>query len=121
MSTAKTIEHIGVVKSVDDDSIIVGIVKNSGCASCQAKESCNISETEEKEIEINQFEKNYSIGEQVKVYFSESLGFRALFLGYVLPFLIVLSILIVLTIVKINEGIAGLFALGSLLPYYLIL
>ncbi len=119
--SAKTIEHIGVVKSVANNSVIVGILTNSGCASCQAKESCNISEVEEKDIEVRQFEQNYSIGEQVKVYFSESLGFRALFLGYVLPFLVILTILIVLTIANVSEGVAGLIALGSLIPYYITL
>jgi len=121
MSITKTIEHIGVVKSVEKDSVIVSILKNSGCASCEAKQSCNISETEEKEIEVRQFNQIYTIGEQVKVYFSGSLGFRALLLGYVLPFLIVLSILIVLTIAGTGEGEAGLVALGTLLPYYFIL
>lgn len=121
MSAAKTIEHIGVVKKIADDSVIVSIIKNSGCASCEASGSCNMSEVEEKEIEVRQFQQSYTVGEQVKVYFSESLGFRALFLGYVLPFLIVILVLVALTIAKVSEGIAGLFSIGSLLPYYFIL
>ncbi len=121
MSAAKIIEHAGVVKKVDDDSIIVSIIKNSGCASCEAKGSCNVSEVEEKEIEIRKFSEKYSVGEHVAVFFSESLGYRALFLGYVLPFLIVLAILIALTVAGVDEGMAGLFALGSLIPYYLAL
>jgi sigma-E factor negative regulatory protein RseC len=121
MSAAKTIEHTGIVKRIDDDSIIVSIVKNSGCASCEAKGSCNISEVEEKEIEVRKFHEEYAVGEHVEVFFSESLGFRALFLGYVLPFLIVLTILITLTVADVGEGKAGLFALGSLIPYYLAL
>lgn len=121
MSNNKTIEHTGIVKKIDNNSIIVGIIKNSGCASCQAKESCNVSDVEEKEIEIRNFENDFSIGEQVKVYFSESLGFRALFLGYVLPFLIVFIVLIILTGAGADEGLSGLLALGSLPPYYLII
>ncbi|NJO89303.1 MAG: SoxR reducing system RseC family protein [Chloroflexia bacterium] len=121
MSAAKTIEHTGVVKRVDNDSIIVSIIKNSGCASCEAKGSCNVSEVEEKEIEIRKFSGKYSVGEHVEVFFSESLGYRALFFGYVLPFIIVLTVLIVLTVANMNEGKAGLFALGSLIPYYLAL
>jgi len=121
MGNIKTIEHTGVVKKIDDNSIIVGIIKNSGCASCQAKDSCNVSDIEEKEIEIRSFENNFTTGEQVKVYFSESLGFRALFLGYVLPFLIVFIVLIILINTNANEGLSGLLALGTLVPYYLII
>jgi sigma-E factor negative regulatory protein RseC len=121
MSATKTIEHIGVVKKIADDSVIVSIIKNSGCASCEVSSSCNMSEVEEKEIEVQKFQQKYTVGERVNVYYRESLGFRALFLGYVLPFLIVISILVTLTIAKVNEGLAGLLALCSLLPYYLIL
>lgn len=121
MSNTKNIEHTGIVKNISADSIIVGIIKNSGCASCQAKGSCNVSEVEEKEIEIKYSGKDYSIGEQVLVYFNESLGYRALFLGYVLPFILVLFLLVILSNSGTDEGEAGLISLGSLIPYYLII
>ncbi|MFC2152872.1 SoxR reducing system RseC family protein, partial [Bacteroidota bacterium] len=44
-----------------------------------------------------------------------------LFLGYVLPFILVLSLLIVLTTITENEAVAGISALAILVPYYLIL
>ena len=118
MSATEIIEHEGIVKRVTEDSVIVSILKNSGCASCLAKDSCNLSESEEKEIEIKQFDQLYSIGEKVKVYFNKSLGFKALFLGYILPFLLVLSVLIITSSIGLNEGRAGLLSIGILLPYY---
>lgn len=121
MNTDKNIEHLGTVKSIDNDYITVSIIKNSGCASCEIKGSCNLSEIEEKEIEVERFDQNYETGEQVKVYFGESLGFRALFLGYILPFLIILTVIVVLTALNFSEGKAGLIALGTLIPYYLTL
>ncbi len=49
----------------------------------------------------------------------KSLGFKALFLGYILPFLLlVITLFTSLTITK-NEGLAGLLSVGVLLPYYL--
>jgi len=121
MSSTKTIEHTGIVKNIGNDSIIVGIIKNSGCASCEAKGYCSASEVEEKEIEIRHSGKGYSIGEQVLVYFNESLGYRALFLGYVLPFILILFLLIILSNYGADEGEAGLISLGALVPYYLII
>ena len=65
--------------------------------------------------------RSYSPGQEVTVIFQESLGFRALIYGYIIPFLLVLSILITTFNVTGNEVIAGLSALGALIPYYLVL
>ncbi|MBN1253573.1 MAG: SoxR reducing system RseC family protein [Bacteroidales bacterium] len=121
MSNNKTIEHKGIVKKINDKSIIVSIITNSACLSCQVKGSCNLSEIEEKEIEVLNFNNSYKIGENVEVFFKESLGFRALFLAYILPFLIVLSVLIIGKISNLSEGLSGLLSLASLIPYFTII
>lgn len=121
MGIEKTIEHSGVVKHLENNSVVVSIIKNSGCISCQAKKSCNVSEVEEKEVSVKVKDESYSVGEKVMVYYNQSLGYRALLLGYVLPFLLVLTVLASLIIYGINEGLAGLFSLSILVPYYLIL
>ena len=121
MNGIKTIEHKGIVKKAESDKLIVSIITNSSCASCQVKGSCSASEIEEKEIEIRKFDEIYKAGEQVVVFFKESLGFRALFLGYLLPFLILMTVLIIATSIEFSEGIAGLLSLGSLVPYYTII
>ncbi len=121
MKKEKNIEHDGIVKSLENGYVKVSIIKNSACASCLAKDSCNLSEVEEKEIEIRNYDDKYQIGEQVKVLFGQSLGFKALLLGYVLPFIIVLFTLITLKTLKFDDAFAGLSALIILLPYYLFL
>ena len=121
MNNNKTIEHKGLVKEINDNSVIVSIISNTGCLSCQVKGSCNISEIEEKEIEVVNHNEILKIGEHVEVFFKESLGFRAVFLGYILPFLVVFSILIITKILGFNEGMSGLLSLVSLLPYYFII
>jgi len=57
----------------------------------------------------------------VVVFLKESLGFRAMFLGYLLPFLILMTVLIIGTSIGLDEGTAGLLALGSLVPYYMVI
>ena len=121
MNNNKTIEHKGIVKEISDKSIIVSIISNTGCLSCQVKGSCNISEIEEKEIEVISFDKPYKIGEHVEVFFKESLGFRAVFLGYILPFLIIFTILIIGDVSDLDEVTSGLLSLASLIPYYFII
>jgi len=121
MSQSKSIEHKGRIDSIHGNKINVSFLAMSGCASCHAKGICSAADMQEKSVEVTDYTNQYNIGEEVNITLKQSLGFRALFLGYVLPFLLVLSMLIGLTSLKFNEAIAGLGALSVLLPYYLIL
>lgn len=77
-----------------------------------------MSEFQEKEIEISHFNRQYSPGEEVTVIFQESQGFKALFYGYIFPFLLVMITLIGMFSLSDNEIASGLLALGVLIPYY---
>lgn len=121
MSNSKSIEHRGRIDSIDGNRINISFLAMSGCASCHAKGVCTAADMQEKSVEVFDYSNQYKVGEEVNVILKQSLGFRALFLGYVLPFLLVLTILIVLTIVTNDEAVAGLSALSVLVPYYLIL
>jgi len=63
----------------------------------------------------------HQIGDSVVVVMRESLGFQAVFLGYLWPVVIVVTALIAFSCVIPDERIAGLMALAMLLPYYLAL
>ena len=121
MDTSKTIEHKGTVKKITSDLIIVNIISKSACASCSAKGICSVSDVDNKEIEVKNFTNNYEIGEEIKVYYKQSLGFRALFLGYILPFLFILVSLIIMLAITNREGLSGIIAFSTLIPYYIIL
>lgn len=121
MSNSKSIEHRGRIDSIDGNRINISFLAMSGCASCHAKGVCTASDMQEKSVEVFDYSNQYKIGEEVNVILKQSLGFRALFLGYVLPFLLVLTILIILTVITNNEAVAGICALSVLVPYYLIL
>ena len=121
MSQSKSIEHKGRIDSIHGNKINVSFLAMSGCASCHAKGICSAADMQEKSVEVTDYTNQYNIGEEVNITLKQSLGFRALFLGYVLPFILVLSILISLTALEFNEAVAGLGALSVLFPYYLIL
>ena len=112
------IKHIGFVKEVNGSSLIVNIVNQSACSSCHAQGACTVSDFQDKEIEIQNFSKSYSPGQQVTVIFKESQGFTALLFGYVLPFVLVLVTLIIALSILNNELFGGLLALTILIPYY---
>lgn len=118
MPKDNSIEHKGIVKSVEDGQVIVDIVSHPACAGCMASGICDLSDQKNKEIKTIYTDK-VSSGDPVTIVMQQSMGFRALFLGYLLPFLIVLSILITLTSLSVSEPVSGMAALLSLVPYYL--
>lgn len=121
MSNSKSVKHKGRIDSIEGNKICVNFIAMSACASCHAKGVCSASDMKEKSVEVFDFTNRFQLGEEVNLILKQSLGFRALFLGYVLPFLLVLFILIILTVITNNEAISGVGALTILVPYYLIL
>ncbi|MEE4116288.1 MAG: SoxR reducing system RseC family protein [Marinilabiliaceae bacterium] len=118
MPETNTIEHSGIVQTIGDKYINVLIVSHPACAGCAASNICDVSGKNEKIIKAKRID-GVLVGEEVSVVMSQEQGFRALFIGYILPFIIVLVLLIFLTSLKLHEALAGLIALGSLIPYYL--
>ncbi|MPQ46069.1 hypothetical protein GCQ56_03520 [Marinifilum sp. N1E240] len=121
MSNPKQIDHEGTILEIEDGKITVGIVNMSACAGCHAKGACTMSDMKEKSIDVIDYTNRFTIGEKVKLTYQESLGWFALFLAYVLPFVLVLLTLFISTVITNNELISGLLALAILLPYYIIL
>jgi len=117
-----SIKHNGVIRTMDDDKYYVSIVSKSACSACSAKGACNVTEIKEETVEVfkNKNDK-YKIGERVEVMMEKSQGTRAVVLGYILPFVLLLLTLIISLNIFNDEGIAGLLALAILIPYYLVL
>lgn len=121
MKKVQQIEHSGIVKDISGNNLQVSIINKSSCASCNLKGSCSVSDIQEKIIDV--FVNNpqeYEIGEGVDVFYRQSLGFRALFLGYLLPFIVLLVTMIIMLEITNRELLSGLVSLGSLLPYYFV-
>ena len=121
MSQTNTIEHSGIVKTIDDQHIVVSIISEAACVSCHAKGACSAADIKEKEIEILSWEGDFHIGEKVEIISSKSQGYRALWLAYLLPLIIMVTSLIILLNIAKDEAIAALGALITLGGYYFIL
>jgi sigma-E factor negative regulatory protein RseC len=121
MNSEKEIIHEGIVKSIGNGQMCVSIISKSACSGCHANGSCNLSEMEEKEIVTDLSGHTFKVGQPVRIHMQQSAGFKALFLGYILPFLVLIFTLIVVGNLTTDEGLVGLAALGALIPYYTIL
>lgn len=118
--SAEKIVHEGYIEEINSNEIKVNLLAVSACASCHARGACTASDTENKIIEVP-YINGFKTGEKVKIEMKNSLGTRALVLGYVLPFFIVLSALLIASSITSSELVAGISALSVLVPYYLIL
>ena len=116
------ISHAGIIEQMDGDSIKVRIVQTSACAACKVASHCNAAESKVKIVDvIGAAASRYQIGQEVTVWASKDVANKALALGFGIPFLLLLAVLVTVLCFTANEGVAAIAALGSLLPYYFLL
>ncbi|MFH0999607.1 MAG: SoxR reducing system RseC family protein [Bacteroidota bacterium] len=118
MSDTATIQHRGIVESVEKDFVKVKITSHAACSSCQAKSVCGTTESKDIVIDITTFCGIVSPGEEVDVVLEPSAGFMALFFGYILPFIILMIALVILLQITDNELLSGIISIALLIPYY---
>lgn len=116
----KTILHKGIVQKKENESVTVYITAESACSGCHSEGSCSLSGKQDKIVDIKG---QYDVkeGDPVTIIMKQSSGFKALFLGYILPLVVVLICMIIFASLEYTELITGLAAISSLIPYYLIL
>ena len=116
------IKHSGVVENIMGDSVQVRIVQTSACAACKVAGYCNASESKEKLVDIYHADtRNLRVGDVVTVTASTQVAAQALLLGFGLPFVVLVAVLIAVLLITGNEGAAALSGLAALVPYYAVL
>ena len=116
------VSHTGIVEGIADGCVSVRILQTSACAACKVAGHCNAAEAKEKMVDVWCADAaRYAVGQQVTVAASMAVARKALVLGFVMPFLLVVAVLVTVLYLTKNEGTAAMAALGSLIPYYLLL
>ncbi|HNX42819.1 MAG TPA: SoxR reducing system RseC family protein [Bacteroidales bacterium] len=115
------VSHQGRIVEMDDQKISVQIISLSACATCRAKGMCSASDMTEKLIEVkNEHKYVFHQGDHVNLVMKQSMGNKAVILGYFLPFVLLLITLLISSQYT-GELYAGLLSLGILVPYYILL
>lgn len=117
------INHVGIVDSISDGCVKVRILQTSACAACKVASHCNASESKEKIVDVMDVKdvSGLKIGDSVVVSASSGVVGHALLLAFGVPFLILMSVLVIALQVLPDEGLAALTAIGALAPYYALL
>ena len=114
------IKHEGIVSKVSSNSITVSLKGNLHCEACNAKSACGVSDSDSKEIEILTPAESLKVNESVQVFLKKGLGLKAVFWAYVFPFILLFAVLLIASALY-QEWLAGLLAIGVLIPYYFLL
>ncbi len=116
---SQKISHSGIVESILEGCVKVRIVQTSACAACKIASHCNAAESKVKIVDVFCSDTaGYNVGQAVTVWASKDVANKALLLGFGVPFLLLVCMLMIALKVIGDEGIAALIALGSLVPYY---
>ncbi|NOY37692.1 MAG: SoxR reducing system RseC family protein [Chlorobi bacterium] len=118
MDSERIIEHEGTVKQIHDGRITVGFIAKSACATCHLKGFCSASDLQDKEVEVWQGDHQVTVGEKVNIVLAQKLGIKALMIGYIFPFFLVIIALFVSYLITDDELVIGLISLAVLIPYY---
>ena len=111
------IKHEGIVSSISKDTITISLKGNVNCEGCKAQSACGVSDSNDKEIEVENPMQSFQLNESVDVVLKRELGLKAVFWAYVFPFILMFTVLVV-TSFFLKEWVSGLISLSILIPYY---
>jgi len=115
----KEIKHTGIVRKVTDDCYFVSIERTASCQGCAAKGFCNLGTDKNDLIPVEKLpHQHFNEGDEVTISVSEKMGWKALFYGYVLPFLVLIAGIVITAAADLPQGVAGIVGIGALALYY---
>lgn len=116
------ITHKGRIVAIDPEITTVEIVSEAACASCHAKGLCGLGEEKVKQVLVRTSAWNpHQVGDEVELVLRKSMGYKAVFIAYGMPLIVLFVTLMVLTQIGVGELYAGLGALGAVAICYLVI
>ena len=115
----QVISHQGVVKTIEGEHVRVSILQASACSGCAARQMCSSAEAKVKEVDILAPDAHrYRVGQEVMLEGRLSDGRMAAMIGYGIPLLLLILVLLVSVHLTNDERWAALWALLSVAFYY---
>ena len=111
------LEKTGIVTSVDEGEVKVMLMDASGCSSCH-NSLCMLTEAKSRYVQAPLRGRSFRAGEEVIVRVKPSSAYAAVFWLYGMPFLLIMTTLVGLSLNGISEVLAGIGGMAILIPYY---
>lgn len=118
----ESLQHRGIVESVEGRVVTVSVDRESACDGCHAKGICG-SSGEKRLIAVEtEYAATFERGERVVVaLLSQRMGFSSVIWGYVLPLVVMLALLFGIKAAGGTDGIAAIASLSGVALYYVVL
>lgn len=122
MARKNEIEHRGKIVEMTPDFTTVEILVSSACAECHAKGLCGMSEEQEKYVCLpTDPYATYNVGDEVQVCTKMTMGLKALWISYVIPLVVLMTLILALSSFVSNELVVGLSSIGGVAVYYFVI
>ena len=113
------IVHKGKIVEVDPQFTTVEIISESACSACHAKGLCSLSDSKAKTVMVpTSGWDSFSPGDEVNVVLKLTMGYKAVWLAYVVPLFVLVAVLLGLVAAGVKDIYAGLGAIGAVALYY---
>ena len=102
------------------EATTVVISSSSACGDCHAAGLCGVADMAEKTIQVAPDPyARYKVGDEVEVVLKASMGFKAVWLAYCIPMVILLAAVLGLLALGLGEVVASVVSLAAIGLYYL--
>lgn len=114
------VEHKGKVIRMTPQVTTVAILQEGACSQCHAAGLCGMADIAEKAVEVPADPyASYAVGDEVNVVLKASMGMKAVWLGYFIPLLILLAVILGLIALGAGEVASAGAGLGAIGLYYI--
>ena len=116
------ITHKGRIVAIDPEITTIEIVAESACASCHAKGICGLGEEKVKLIDVRTSAWHpHQIGDEVEVVLKKAMGYKAVFIAYGMPLVVLFVTMMILNGIGVGELWAGIGSLIAVAVCYLVI
>ena len=116
------ITHKGRIVAIDPEITTIEIVAESACASCHAKGICGLGEEKVKLIDVRTSAWHpHQVGDEVEVVLKKAMGYKAVFIAYGMPLLVLFVTMMILNGLGVGELWAGIGSLIAVAVCYLVI
>ena len=117
---SKNVSHKGKVIEMTPEATTVVILSSGACGECHAAGLCGMADAIEKTVEVAPDPyATYKVGDEVEVILKASMGFKAVWLAYCIPMVILLAAVLGLLALGLGEVVASVVGLAAIGLYYL--
>ena len=116
------IEHEGTIDTINGNQYTIRITQSTACSECHAKGVCIAADTKVKMVDVLDTSGHFKLNERVLLSGKTSIGYRAVLWAFVLPLILMMSVIFAsISVWYMGEIQAAFMGLGALVPYYTLL